>query len=283
MDKVIVTGSEGLIGTVLVSALRELNISVIEVSRKLGDITEKSLWKELPKSDVVIHLAGATYVPESWLKPSEFVDINVGGTINALEYCARHNARMIFAGAYIYGIPEELPIKETHQKDPNNPYALSKYLAEQACKFYSDHMNIKVTILRFFNIYGAGQDKSFLIPSIIAQIKRDNNIILKDLGPKRDYVYVNDAVNAIVKSVLLKKAFSIINIGSGVSYSVRQVVDIIQKNMNTNLSIVENRVKRKNEIDNVIADISYAKKVLDWEPKYTFADGVVEMLYLMRD
>lgn len=283
MDKVIVTGSDGFIGKILVASLRELKFEVIEISRKSGDITDELLWKGLPKSDVVIHLAGASNIPESWLKPSKFVNVNVGGTIKVLEYCASHNARIIFAGTYIYGIPKELPVKESHQKNPNNPYAFSKYLAEESCKFYSDHMDVKVTILRFFNIYGAGQGENFLIPSIIGQIKQDNGIILNDLEPKRDYLYVHDAVSAIIKSIPLRKGFSVINIGSGVSYSVKKVVEVIQKKMDTSLSIAENKVKRKNEIENVVADISYAKIVLDWEPKYKFDEGVGEMLLHMRD
>jgi len=278
MDRVIVTGSDGFIGKILVASLRKLKFEVIEVSRKLGDVTDKSLWDKLPKSDVVIHLAALSNIPKSWSEPHEFVNINVGGVINALEYCAKHNARIIFSSTYVYGAPKELPVKESHGKNPNNPYALSKYLAEKSCKFYSENMGVKTIILRFFNIYGAGQDKSFLIPSIISQVRKNSKVVLNDLRPKRDYIYVKDAVDSIVKSISIEKKFSIINIGSGVSYSVKSVANIILEKMNADLSLSERKDVRKNEINDVIADISNARKVLGWEPKYSLASGIKEMI-----
>ena len=222
----------------------------------------------------VIHLAGRSYVPDSWINSGDFVETNVVGTQRALDYCRKSGASMVYANAYPYGIPEKLPINEYAPIKPNNPYSLSKCMGEQLCEFASDHNNVTTIVLRLFNVYGTNQRQDFLIPSIIDQVLNNKKIIVMDLNPRRDYIYIDDVVTALIKSMYLTEGFNSINIGSGVSYSVKEVIETIQSVANTDLDVVSNKSERINEIPNVVADISRAKEVLDWTPVYSLKKGI---------
>lgn len=237
MSKILVTGSTGFIGKHLIPSLRNAQYEIIEANSISGDIAEESTWRKFPKVDVVIHLAGKSYVPASWTDPASFIGCNLMGTVAALNYCKMHDSRLIFISSYLYGNPLELPIPETAPLKATNPYALSKKLAEEACKFYSDSLGVNITILRPFNVYGAGQDENFLVPSIIRQVSSGKDIEIKDLEPKRDYIYINDLVDALVKAVSYSKKFDIFNIGSGKSHSVQELIHVIQNIYGTELPV----------------------------------------------
>jgi len=271
---VIVTGGSGFIGHNLILQLKNIGIGVIELNRTNGDVAKKETWNNLPKVHSVIHLAGRSYVPDSWINSGDFVETNVVGTQRALDYCRKSGASMVYANAYPYGIPEKLPINEYAPIKPNNPYSLSKCMGEQLCEFASDHNNVTTIVLRLFNVYGTNQRQDFLIPSIIDQVLNNKKIIVMDLNPRRDYVYIDDVVAALIKSMKLTEGFNSINIGSGVSYSVKEVIETIQSVANTDLDVVSNKSERINEIPNVVADISRAKEVLDWTPVYSLKKGI---------
>ncbi len=279
MTKVLVTGANGFIGKQLVDALVQLDLAVISYTHDDGDIAEEDTWKKLPVVDYVFHLAGRSFVPDSWNDPAGFIQTNVNGTGLALDYCKLHGARLIFLSAYLYGVPTQLPISEAEPVSPNNPYALSKHLAEKLCKFYSSYWKVPVTIIRPFNVFGSGQRSEFLIPKIINQVRNSDEICVMDLEPKRDYIYVKDLVNALVKTINLNDGFNFFNIGSGKSYSVRELIDIIQRAARTDLPIRSEYISREQEIPDVRADITRANNQLGWVPKFTFADGIHEILH----
>jgi len=236
MSKILVTGASGFIGKHLVPQLRAASHTVIEANSVSGDVADAATWASFDIPEVVVHLAGKSFVPASWTDPASFVKCNVQGTVNALDFCRKNNARLVYISSYLYGNPEKLPIPETAPMIANNPYALSKKLAEDACKFYAGSFGVPITILRPFNVYGPQQDQNFLIPSIIRYINAGQLIEVKDLEPKRDYVYISDLVEAIMKSVELTRGFSIFNIGSGKSYSVKELIQVIQKVYGTDLN-----------------------------------------------
>ena len=96
----------------------------------------------------------------------------------------------------MYGIPKKLPVSEDDDILPNNPYAHSKYLAEQLCEFYAKEFKLKITIIRPFNVYGIGQKEEFLMPLIIKQVLNDETIKVQNINPKRDYIYLDNLINA---------------------------------------------------------------------------------------
>ena len=278
MTKILVTGSSGFIGSKLLSKLRLGAEEVLGISSAFGDITDKAIWDDIPPQDVVIHLAGLTFVPNSWKDPVEYFRVNTHGTIQALEYCRKHNARFIFFSSYLYGNPDKLPILESADLNSLNPYALSKKLAEDICKFYSENFGVKVLIFRPFNIYGPDQPDTFLIPSVITQTRKTPNIQVKDLEPRRDYIYIDDVVDAIIKGLDYKGEFDIFNLGTGISYSVAQLIDIIQHTMDSNLMVTSSNEKRQSEIMDTIADISKAKRILKWEPLCSLYEGISKIV-----
>jgi nucleoside-diphosphate-sugar epimerase len=280
MQSVLLTGATGFIGSALKLKLNDLNFNVVEINSANGGITNSEIFNGLLSHDFthVFHLAGKTFVPESWERPSLYIKVNVYGTQNVLEFCRKKGLSLTFVSAYLYGRPEILPIAEGSRIWPNNPYAHSKYLAEQLCEFYSKEFDLKVNIIRPFNAYGIGQDKRFLIPSIINQALNEDRIRLKDLAPRRDYVYLEDLVDGLICSLACKEKYSVYNMGSGDSISVKGVVDVVQEILGTKKPVISDGKPRKNEIDNVIADTTRANTELKWYPKYSFHDGIKEII-----
>jgi len=282
MIDVIVTGAQGFIGQSVVKRLRENGANILTLDRADGDIASEKTWKRLPEAHSVIHLAGRSFVPESWQMSGNFIETNVVGTQRALDYCKEYGARMIYANAYIYGIPKRLPIVENDPINPNNPYAISKYIGEQLCEFSNRYQNVSATVLRIFNVYGSGQKKNFLIPSLVSQVLNDKEVNVMDLEPRRDYIHVQDVADAFVKSMDAPDGYNCVNIGSGVSYSVHEVVEMIQFLAGTKLSVISESTERFQEIPNVIANVSRAKKILNWTPAITLEEGLGEMLKVLR-
>lgn len=278
MTKILVTGSSGFIGRHLLPALRAAQHDVVELNSAVGDISEKSTWSSLPRVEVVIHLAAKTFVPDSWGNPGGFIKTNLLGAAGALDYCRQHNARLVFLSSYLYGKPERLPISEDASLKAINPYALSKKLAEETCEFYANHFGVKTIILRPFNVYGPGQAESFLIPSIIHQVNSGNVIRVKDLEPKRDYVYIDDLVDAIVRGVGLDESLNIFNIGTGVSHSVAEIIHLTQEIKGTNWAVQSDGERRPEEVMDTQADITKAAAVLGWIPKWSLKAGLQRML-----
>jgi len=280
MSKILVTGSTGFIGKRLVKNLKKYKYDVIELNSEKGDISDLDLSSVYKYDDIshIFHLASATYVPLSWEKPSLFYKSSVIGTNNVLELCRKKESTFTYVSAYLYGEPKKLPISEDHILQPNNPYAHSKFLAEELCRFYSEFYDLKVVIARPFNIYGENQKTNFLIPKIIDQVINSDKISVMDLYPKRDFLYVDDLVDGLVKTIDVKNKFSIYNFGSGVSHSVKEIIKIIQKVAKTDKTIISNNVKRKNEINNVVADISKAKNELNWQPRYSLEQGIENII-----
>lgn len=274
MIKVLLTGASGFIGKTLSSYLEKLGYQVLKFTRELGDIANKTSWESIEKTEFVIHLASRNFVPDSWKESSEFLESNVVGTSRALEYAKIHNAKTIYVSAYLYGTPTDLPINENHPISPNNPYALSKFLAEEVCKFHANFLEQSITILRLFNVYGPGQRTEFLIPTLVSQCLNGNVISVLDLKPKRDYVFIEDVLDAIQKGMNKAGGLQIYNIGSGLSYSVKEIIDIIQKICGSNLPVKSQDVVRPNEINDVVADISRARKNLGWIPKSDIFEGL---------
>lgn len=278
MIDVVVTGADGFIGKAVCRRLEADGMAVAGVGREIGDVATQGTWERVPPAKVLVHLAARSYVPDSWNDPAGFLSTNVLGTENAIGYCRRHGARMVCSSAYIYGIPESLPIREDHPVRPNNPYALSKHLAEQICGFAHQYQGVPIVLLRLFNVFGPGQRQEFLIPSIVAQVRHGKEIRVLDLAPRRDYIYLDDVVDSIARAIVVQGGHHIVNIGSGVSLSVREIIDKIQQAAGTELPVFGEQRERTQEIPDVRADIDYARELLGWQPQLSFLQGVQQIL-----
>lgn len=278
MTKILVTGGSGFIGKHLIKKICSGQHEVIGVNSLAGDVADKNTWSNIEPTDVLVHLASNTYVPDSWKDPNIFFRTNFHGTVCALDYCRQHGTKLVYLSSYLYGNPSKLPILESAPLVATNPYALSKKLAEEVCRFYADSYGVKIIILRPFNVYGSGQSDRFLIPSLINQVRSQNTIIVQDLEPRRDYIYVDDLVDAIIKAMEIQLDFDVFNIGSGVSYSVAELIRIIQSIQGSSASVKVDGERRVGEVMNTQADISKALEILDWAPNYSITAGLSRLI-----
>ena len=262
--KIVVTGSQGFIGSRLVPALINENHEVIKLDLQTGyDITDWDGIKKIIDFDLVIHLAAISYVPKSYEIPREMFKVNIQGTLNMLELCRINNARFIFTSSYVYGKPKYLPIDENHPTESFNPYCQSKLIGEDLCRCYNKDFGVPVIIFRPFNIYGPGQNDKFLIPLIEKQIQEDGVVKLKDSRPKRDFIHVNDVVDAYSKAVNYNKSnFEIFNLGSGVSYSVKEIAELMVVKSGKKIPIEFSEEIRNNEVFDTVCDNIKMKKIL---------------------
>ncbi|TBH76157.1 NAD-dependent epimerase/dehydratase family protein [Aquirufa nivalisilvae] len=279
MKRILVSGSSGFIGNNLCQALTKENYQVIEIpSSKEFDLCASEKVENLPEVDVIIHLAAKSYIPDSFNNPGFFYQNNVLSTLNLLEKSRRDKAKFILLSTYVYGNPQYLPIDENHQKNPLNPYTQSKVICEDLCQAYARDFGLHSIILRPFNVYGPGQLSSFLIPSIISQLQNEE-IFLQDSRPKRDYVFIDDLVEAILLSIdLEKEGCNIYNVGTGLSYSVGELVEMLANISKSTSKIRYANVERKGEVLNTVADITKINKELGWKPKVDLYGGLIRII-----
>ncbi|MFH1296338.1 MAG: NAD(P)-dependent oxidoreductase [Bacteroidota bacterium] len=277
---IIVTGSNGFIGHALVEKLQLAGHRIFGFDVGQGDITEPKALDIFSKYKIhhLFHLAGKTFVPESWKNPQLFYRVNIMGTIEALRYCRDNKVSLTYISSYLYGKPEYLPIDEQHPLSAYNPYSHSKLSAEQIVRYFSKEFNIQTTIFRPFNAYGPGQPKHFLIPEIIAKaLDPENQMIeVNDLRPKRDYIFIDDLVEALLRS--LSGSPGIYNVGSGYSTSVQEIICETQMLLNSVKQYRDKGDERPNEIFDLFADISLIKSQLGWEPRTTMKDGLTKCI-----
>ncbi len=282
--RIAVTGSEGFIGTNLNNKLRqEYKFSVLKLDSKLGfDLCVEKTLSSIEPFEVLVHLAALSFVPDAFKNPSRFYYTNMVSTLNALELCRKHNAKMVFISSFVYGNPRYLPIDENHSISAFNPYAQSKIIGESLCEGYNRDFGLSCIILRPFNIYGPEQNDSFLLPSIVKQIKSGERIIkLKDPRPKRDFVHVEDVVNAIYLSIKklteTSSSFEQYNVASGVSCSVLELTEIIKKVDSRYENLVfefDSSQVRKNEVLETRGSYKKIFNDLNWEPKIPLEQGI---------
>ncbi|MHA8104534.1 NAD-dependent epimerase/dehydratase family protein [Aquirufa nivalisilvae] len=273
---VLVTGSGGFIGKKLCQVLSENQFNLTEVrSSKDLDLCDNKQVENIPKVDIIVHLAASSYIPDSFKNPGFFYQNNVISTLNLLEKSRRDNAKFIFLSTYVYGAPQYFPIDEKHQTNPLNPYTQSKLICEDLCQAYTRDFGLDIIIFRPFNVYGPSQLNSFLIPSIINQLG-NKDINLQDSRPKRDYVYIDDLVEAIKIAISEEKiGANIYNIGSGISNSVQEVVDMLIQISNSKANIKYANIERQGEVLNTVADIEKIKSDLGWRPKVDLQEGLM--------
>ena len=270
---ILVTGADGFIGQHLVTALRSRGYSVQTHSRAFGDLAHCSL--EYMGISHVFHLAGKTFVPESWADPCSFYRNNVVATANVLEFCRRSRASLTFISSYVYGAPQVIPIPEDHPLQAFNPYSHSKILAEDVCSFYVRQHGIRVATVRPFNIYGPGQGSQFLIPTLVRQAVTLNSktIEVADSRPRRDFLYVSDLV-ALMLATLRPGIYGTYNAGSGVSTSIQEVVSVLNSIGAVQKPLTSRGESRSVEILDVVADIRKAECELHWKPEIDLATGL---------
>lgn len=282
--RVLITGASGFIGKYLINYINEQDVSIDIVTWDIedGDLSKletKTKLEDVKGIDKIIHLASNSFVPASWENTQDFIIDNYTATFNILEYCRHNKASLTYISSYMYGNAKELPISEQAEEKVNNPYGFSKLSGEQLCKFYHDVFEVPIKIIRPFNIYGAGQNENFLIPYLAEQISNPakTQIEVNDLNPKRDYLYVTDFCKLLYNTLHTDNSLEIYNAGYGKSYSVEEVIHLLQEIAGTEKTINAKNQVRFNEINDVVADVSKAKKELNWQPTLSLKEGLTQV------
>lgn len=277
MKKILITGANGFIGKNFIDEYKN-KFEIIKVARDSKfDVLDLDALLEINEVDTVLHFSAKTFVPDSFEKPYDFYNFNIKSTLNIAEFCRLKKVKkIIYLNSYTYGSPKYLPIDEKHPVSFHSPYNKSKYIAEQLLFQYLENIS-DVVSLRLFNIYGKYQGDNFLIPTIFKQLL-SGKVIIKDLKPKRDYLYIKDLTNLIDKVISTKNVNGMYNVGSGESHSVEELLKEIQLHSNIEFDIISENITRKNEVLDCVADIKKIKNEFSWSPKYSLKDGIIDYL-----
>ena len=286
MEKILITGSTGFIGTNLIKKLK-INFKIIGISNKnkmknnhiKKDITKLST-KDIPRDiSAIIHLAAITDVNYCDLHPEKCFKTNVVGTEKILRVARDIGAKVIFIStSHVYGKPQSNPVKEEHATKPNSMYSVSKIMGEELCKKYSELFNMDISIVRIFSAYGPNSPMHLVINKIIKKSTKSEKVELGNTFPRRDFIYIDDVVNAIENTLFVTKGFKIFNIGTGKSYSISNVCKIIEKHIGKKIIIEKNNeLVRNNEISNIVANIDKLKQT-GWRQENSMEEGILKTI-----
>ena len=306
-SKVLVTGAGGFIGSHLTEELMRLGASVRAMvhydSRNdwgqldvLPDKIKKSLEvvtgdvrdylavrKALQGCDIVFHLAALIGIPYSYVAPEEYVNTNIKGTLNVLQASLDENVAKVIhtSSSEVYGTAIYTPIDEKHPLQAQSPYSATKIGADKIAESYYLSFNLPIAILRPFNTYGPRQSARAVIPTIISQVLlSDSKIKLGSLAPIRDFSFIRDTVDGFIRMAEIEESIGkTINIGSGKGIAIGELVERIGKIIGKKIEVEINaeRIRpQKSEVFELICDNKLAKKILNWEPRYSLDKGLSE-------
>ncbi len=293
----LITGAAGFLGSALsnrlaheghtvrgVDDLSTGDPSVLspEVHFTRGDVNDRpKLWTLLQEVDCVYHLAARVLVPESVLYPREYNQVNVGGTVTLMEAMRDVGVRRVvfISSGAIYGEQKIQPVHEDALPNPYTPYAVSKLAAEYYIRTIGRLWGIETVCLRVFNAYGPGQHlppvHAPVIPNFLRQAFLNGTLVVGGDGSQtRDYVYVDDVINAMVAAASAPNVDNlIINVGSGVDTSVRELMRMVLEITGGHPEIVFNPRTDRGP-DRMCADISQAKAKLGYQPQISLGVGL---------
>lgn len=283
MKKILVTGHSGFIGSNLTRILK--NYEIIGISNNiLPDMPFLQIKKdvrkininEIPKKiDCIIHLAAITDVEYCNNNPVECFDVNFNGTQQMLEVARQTDSKFIFLStSHVYGRPKRLPIKENFRRNVTSIYSGSKIAGEILCESYAKSYGLDISIIRLFSVYGPRSPGHLVTSKIISQLLTQKTILVGNFKSKRDFVYIDDVIDGI--ELVLRKAhgFNFYNIGSGKSYSILDLCNILKKIAGKN-NIVKSvkSQSRKHDVKNIISNCSQLKK-LGWKSHTKIETGL---------
>jgi dTDP-glucose 4,6-dehydratase len=305
VEKILVTGSDGFIGSHLTEELigRGYDIRAFVyynsfnswgwldslpagIKEKLdvfsGDIRDPSGVKEAMKGcDIVMHLAALVAIPYSYHSPDTFVDTNIKGTLNVLQAARDLNIKKVIhtSTSEVYGTARSVPIAEDHPLQGQSPYAATKIGADQLALSFYRSFDTPVCVVRPFNTYGPRQSARAIIPAVITQIAAGNRKIrLGALHPTRDFNYVKDTVRGFIACAESDCSIGeVINIGSGYEISIGDTVQLIAEVMGVDIELETEQVRvrpAKSEVERLCADNSKARRLLGWQPCYGGKEGL---------
>ena len=298
--KFVITGGAGFIGSHIVKHLVSKNYEVsivddfsrgrlenlsgfeeiIEI-HKIDILDLNSLRKIISDSDGIFHQAALTSVPESFLQKEKYHNVNVDGTENIFKLAKEFEKKVVFASSSsVYGNTVLTPIVEDFDKNPINPYGITKLDDEKLAKKYYD-LGVPIIGLRYFNVYGIGQTNDYagVITKFFEQIKLNQSPIVFGNGSHtRDFVSVEDIAQANLLSMQSSTDFSFLNIGTGIPTSVNELAQLMINLSGKKLEIKFDELPQ-GDVKESLADASLAKKLIGWNYETSLKDGLKKFFF----
>lgn len=306
MNKILITGADGFIGSHLTEMLLEKGYPVRALSCYnsfnnygwlegmdhpaleivSGDVRDPHFCRSITKDiDTVFHLAALIAIPYSYVAPDSYIDTNVKGTLNICQASLESGAKrvLITSTSEVYGTAQYVPIDEKHPMQPQSPYSASKIGADAIAMSFHNAFRLPVTIVRPFNTYGPRQSARAVIPTIITQIAAGmKQIKLGDVTPTRDFNYVKDTCTGFLQIADCCEAIGeTINIGSNYEISVGDTLKLIREIMDSDVEFVtdDQRLRpEKSEVFRLWCDNSKIRKLTGFEPAYSIKKGLKETI-----
>ncbi len=286
--KILVSGASGFVGSCLCDSLKDrCNLTALVFNKEISGV--KSLSVDITKIedvlkikdhyDLIFHVAGLVQKPEN--KPEDYFNVNAIGAVNILELCKQNKIKNLILSSTVevYGKPQYFPMDEDHPKIPRNCYGMSKLLAETFCREYARKHEIDLTILRYSYIQGVGQLKKRVAPVFIDNAIDGRDIVIDGSGKDTyDFVNIHDVVEANLLVAFNKKAKNQeFNIAAGKETSINELAEIIKELVNPNIKIKHNPMNKEKQ-KRFVFDISKARTLIGYTPRYTIADSLKEII-----
>ena len=314
MKKILVTGSDGFIGSHLTEELVKAGYQVkafvyynsfntwgwldtlpsdvmknIEIFQ--GDVRDPNGVKEAMKGTAaVFHLAALIAIPFSYHSPDTYVDTNIKGTLNILQAAREQDLErvLVTSTSEVYGSAQYVPMDEKHPFQGQSPYSATKIGADRLAESFYRSFQLPVSIVRPFNTFGPRQSARAVIPTIITQLLAGKEKIhLGSLTPTRDFNYVKDTVNGFIKIYESEKTIGEeINIATQHEISIGELAEELIRQINPNAKIVcdEERLRpEKSEVNRLLGSNKKIKELTDWKPIYSFEEGLSETISFFKD
>jgi len=294
--RVLVTGGAGFIGSALVRELlsqghevtvyddyslghrkhlRNVECQSIKGSILDADLLGKTLDQN--KIEQVYHLAARPFIPEGFLTPERMITINTVGSMRVFLECIKRDIRTLhYSTSEVYGTAQYAPMDEKHPLNPQSAYAVSKAAADRMAYIFFKEKNFKVTILRQFNCYGPRETHPYIVPEIIRQLAKGDELHLGDLTARRDFTFVEDAVKGHILLINCERAIGeVVNQGSKTNYTMQEIVWNIADIMKKNPVIHRAQDKlRPFDVMKLISDYTKANTLTGWTPTTDIKDGL---------
>lgn len=314
MKKILVTGSDGFIGSHLTEELVRAGYQVkafvyynsfntwgwldtlpsdvmknVEIFQ--GDVRDPNGVKEAMKETAaVFHLAALIAIPFSYHSPDTYVDTNIKGTLNILQAAREQDLErvLVTSTSEVYGTAQYVPMDEKHPFQGQSPYSATKIGADRLAESFYRSFQLPVSIVRPFNTFGPRQSARAVIPTIITQLLAGKEKIhLGSLTPTRDFNYVKDTVNGFIKIYESERTIGEeINIATQYEISIGELAEELIRQINPNAKIVcdEERLRpEKSEVNRLLGSNKKIKELTDWKPVYSFEEGLSETISFFKD
>ncbi|MFA5232532.1 MAG: NAD-dependent epimerase/dehydratase family protein [Candidatus Paceibacterota bacterium] len=301
--QVIVTGGAGFIGHHLVKKLIINNYYPIIIDNFFNadsnniktlpqnkytlikcDINDSNLLNELQKfsAKILIHLAAIHFIPYCINHPQKTIETNVFGTQNVLKISENLRIKkFIFSSSAAIYKPNDIAHKESDPLSPIDTYGKSKLKAEELIKDFCNKKRIEYYILRLFNVYGKNNLTSHFIPSVTERFKKSDRIKVGNIETVRDYIYVEDVVNVILK-IIKKNSLNInhvYNIGTGKGHSGKEILSLLEKIFKTKVKITKDKkLARKADRKFLLANMDKICKSYKWQPNISLEEGLKKII-----